>query len=214
MVSNYLLIVKKLSKQKRKNQIILSAMKLFAQNGFNGTTTHDIAKTAKISEALLFKFFPHKSSLYSAIIDYRIKQTGDYCNIMQLFNKTTRGFFIEIVKSHIENIEKDDTFMRILLFSALEGHKLFKEFYETKISKVTSALANYIEDKVKTNEFKKVNPVIAAIILMGMVYNYLLLKKIFNIKEPPLLNKESVVKTIVDIFLNGIANKTHTDRQI
>ncbi len=199
--------MKKLSKHERKNQIILSAMKLFAKYGFNGTTTFDIAKAAKISEALLFKFFPHKSHLYSAIIEYRIQQTADYFDIAQSFHKKPKDFFMQIVKSHIENIENDDTFMRILLFSALEKHKLWKEFYKAKISKVIRSLVNYIAYKVKTGEFRKINPLLAARILMGMVYNYLLSKKIFNIKNPPLLNKETIAQVIVNVFLNGIMKK-------
>lgn len=196
--------MKKLSKEERKIQIIKFAMRLFAQKGFNGTTTKDIAKVSKVSEALLFKFFPRKSSLYSAIIEYRIKQMENFCNLQQIYKKKPEKVFREIVKSHIENIEKDDTFMRILLFSALEGHRLFREFYKAKIYKTTLNLANYIASKIKTGELKKVPPIFAARTLMGMTYNYLLSKKIFHIKDPQLPRRKTVAKIIVDIFLNGI----------
>ena len=43
----------KSSGRERQASIIAAAASLFAQKGFNGTTTREIAKTAGISEALL-----------------------------------------------------------------------------------------------------------------------------------------------------------------
>src|SRR5439155_3764076 len=50
------------SGRERQASIIAAAASLFAQKGFNGTTTREIAKTAGISEALLFRYFPTKSA--------------------------------------------------------------------------------------------------------------------------------------------------------
>src|SRR5207249_2537150 len=57
--------------QERQASIIAAAASLFAQKGFNGTTTREIARTAGISEALLFRYFPTKRALYAAIIAAR-----------------------------------------------------------------------------------------------------------------------------------------------
>src|SRR5881396_1135387 len=54
--------------QERQASIIAAAAALFAAKGFNGTTTREIAQTAGISEALLFKHFPTKRALYAAIL--------------------------------------------------------------------------------------------------------------------------------------------------
>ena len=53
------------SRTERQASIITAAASLFAVNGFKGTTTREIAKTAGISEALLFKYFPTKQALYA-----------------------------------------------------------------------------------------------------------------------------------------------------
>ena len=58
----------KSSAQERQVSIIAAAASLFAAKGFNGTTTREIAKTAGISEALLFRYFPTKRALYAAIL--------------------------------------------------------------------------------------------------------------------------------------------------
>ncbi len=195
---------KKLNSEKRKKQIIESAMILFAKQGFNGTHTYEIAKKAKVSEALIFKLFPSKSSLYSAIIEYRIKQTKDIFNFVNQSYSSERELLMNIALSHIQKIEEDDTFMRILLFSALEGHRLSKIFFNTKVTKFTLYLAGYIEKKIKDGTFSNVDPIFAARIFMGMIYNYILLKKIYKVDRPKLPDKNTAVKAIVEIFLNGI----------
>lgn len=54
----------RLSAQERRISIMLAAVPLFANQGFNGTTTKQIAKAAGVSEALLYRHFPSKESLY------------------------------------------------------------------------------------------------------------------------------------------------------
>ncbi|MCE3224128.1 MAG: putative Transcriptional regulator acrR, partial [Nitrospira sp.] len=52
----------------RQASLISSAAALFAAKGFKGTTTKEIARAAGISEALVFKYFPTKRALYTAIL--------------------------------------------------------------------------------------------------------------------------------------------------
>lgn len=53
----------------RKRAIVETAMPIFARKGFAGTTTKELAKAARVSEALLYKHFPSKKALYQEILD-------------------------------------------------------------------------------------------------------------------------------------------------
>jgi AcrR family transcriptional regulator len=57
----------KLSGQQRREAIIKAVRSVFVEKGFHGTTTRELADAAGVSEALLFKHFPSKEALYSAI---------------------------------------------------------------------------------------------------------------------------------------------------
>jgi AcrR family transcriptional regulator len=57
----------KLSGKERRAAIIKAVRRVFADKGFHGTTTRELAKAAGVSEALLFKHFPNKEALYSAM---------------------------------------------------------------------------------------------------------------------------------------------------
>jgi AcrR family transcriptional regulator len=56
------------------DRIIEAAIKLFSEKGFNGTTTKEIAETAEVNEALIFRHFSTKRDLYGAIIEKKISE--------------------------------------------------------------------------------------------------------------------------------------------
>ena len=58
-----------MSAEARKEAIVEAVQDVFAEKGFDGTTTRDLAKAAGVSEALLYKHFPSKESLYAAMLD-------------------------------------------------------------------------------------------------------------------------------------------------
>src|SRR6516164_9652983 len=57
----------KLSREERRAAIVKAVRRVFAERGFHGTTTRALAEAAGVSEALLFKHFPTKEALYSAM---------------------------------------------------------------------------------------------------------------------------------------------------
>lgn len=59
----------RLSAEERKEAIVAAVRDVFAQKGFDGTTTRELAKAAGVSEALLYKHFPSKESLYAAMLN-------------------------------------------------------------------------------------------------------------------------------------------------
>lgn len=54
----------RLSKEARKKQILDSALSLFVDKGYKGTTTQEIARSAGISEVTLFRNFDSKKDIF------------------------------------------------------------------------------------------------------------------------------------------------------
>ncbi len=63
----------RLSAEERRQAIADAVRGVFADKGFDGTTTRELAKAAGVSEALLYKHFPSKESLYAAMLDACVK---------------------------------------------------------------------------------------------------------------------------------------------
>jgi AcrR family transcriptional regulator len=66
----------KMSSEDRRTAIIRTARRVFVEKGFHRTTTRELAEAVGVSEALLFKHFPSKEALYSAIQMSCFKEEG------------------------------------------------------------------------------------------------------------------------------------------
>src|SRR5216684_1365201 len=110
---------KRFSSVDRREQIITIAAQLFSRKGFNGTTTKEIAEKAEVSEAIIFRHFPSKQELYSAILDYKSSECMKQLWLSSeaaLRRKDDRGVFIAIACEILENHRNDPTLLRLLFY--------------------------------------------------------------------------------------------------
>jgi len=191
-------------KHDRRQQIIATAMELFGKKGFRGTTTRDLATEADVNEAIIFRHFKTKEELYTAIIEQKAGERDSYHE--ELERLATVGDdeqFLEAVgRTFLEKHETDTTFMRLLLFSALEGHQLSDMFVSSMAER--HPIANYIKRRIGDGAFRQVDPQLAARALMGMFASFIMWQEIFGFKNKQPREREEVVRTFVSIFLSGM----------
>ena len=196
---------KRMSAGGRREQILQGATCLFAEKGFRGTTTREIAQHLGISEALMFKYFPSKEVLYRAIIQKRTDGSEEmFFPKESVQAKDDRQVFKSIASYLIKKNTEDPTFMRLILYSALEGHDLYRIFFENHAMERARILSNYIRQRIKEKAFKKVPPLLAARAFIGMVIHYVQAQEIYGLKDLFHFSQKKVVDTFVDAFLNGL----------
>src|SRR5689334_11362848 len=61
----------------RRAQILETALGLFARQGFDGTSTKQIAQSAGIAEGLIFHYFPTKAQLLTAVLETHHSFAGE-----------------------------------------------------------------------------------------------------------------------------------------
>src|SRR5437868_9244333 len=61
----------------RREVLVEAAVAAFAEHGFHGTPTTEVAKAAGISQAYLFRLFPTKTELYVAAVERCYARTLD-----------------------------------------------------------------------------------------------------------------------------------------
>jgi AcrR family transcriptional regulator len=99
---------------------------VFVEKGFGRTTTRELAEAAGVSEALLFKHFPSKGALYSAILKSCIEDEGSrLVELLQSLEPSTRAlaFLIHDLASHILGGQPDEggqAFFRLIVRSLMD----------------------------------------------------------------------------------------------
>jgi len=195
----------RLSGKERRQQIVEAAVDLFSRKGFRGTTTREIAEAAGISEAMIFKHFATKRELYSAIIEAKSETEELLASAAKAARgKDDTGVLRAVGLKMMEQTERDPSLMRLLLFSALEGHELSEIFFESRVRRLHEFLSNYIRKRIEDGRFRSVDALIAARGFLGMIVHYLLIHELFGVKRPPRSSPEEIVELYVSIFLKGI----------
>ena len=198
-------MAERMTGEERRRMIVEAAVALFSQKGFRGTTTKEIAEAAGCSEATIFKHFATKHELYSAILETKSRIEETLAKAAHAAaRKDDAGVFRAVGLESLTRTEQDPSLMRLLLFSALEGHDLSHLFFESKVRGLHEFLSGYIKERIADGAFQPVDPLLAARGFVGMVDHYLLIHEIFGVKRPPGVLPEHVVDTFVTLFLQGI----------
>jgi AcrR family transcriptional regulator len=194
-----------MEKGAKRQDIIKAAIELFAKNGFRGTTTRDLAAHAGVNEAIIFRHFNTKQELYRAILEQKLSQRQDahWEEARQLAESGDDQKFLETFgRQFLERHEGDTTFMRLLMFSALEGHELSEMFLASMSGR--DPLASYFERRMNDGVFRRMDPHLAARAILGMFVSYIQMQEIFGQKKIKSFERNEVVNTFVSIFLAGI----------
>ncbi len=195
----------RLSAEKRRQQIVDAAVELFSRKGFRGTRTREIAEAAGISEAMIYRHFATKRGLYSAIIEAKsVTEELLASAATAAHGKDDAGVLRALGLKMIEQTVRDPSLMRLLLFSALEGHELSEIFFESRVKKLHQFLSSYIRKRIKEGRFRSMDALVTARGFFGMIVHYLLVHELFGVKRPPRSSPKKAVELFVSVFLKGI----------
>ena len=127
--------ITRLDSDDRRKAIVTAAVPLFARNGFAGTTTRELAAAAGVSEALLFRHFPSKQSLYREILTLGCEGDPALEKLATLpaCTETLVGIVRFMVRRFVLGDEAErheiDLRMRLMLHSILEDGDYARELF-------------------------------------------------------------------------------------
>jgi AcrR family transcriptional regulator len=129
------MVLGRLDSDERRKAIVEAAVPLFARNGFAGTTTRELAAAAGVSEALLFRHFPSKQSLYREILTLGCEGDPALEKLATLpaSTETLVGIVRFMVRRFVLGAETErhelDLKMRLMLHSVLEDGGFARELF-------------------------------------------------------------------------------------
>jgi AcrR family transcriptional regulator len=197
----------------RREQILQTAVNLFSQRGFKGTTTKEIAKAAGVSEAIIFRHFANKEELYGAILHSKSCRDGlhkfpwEGNEVLQeaLRNKDDFGVFYNLALQAMTNQQQDEGFMRLLFYSALEEHELADRFFGEFVSQVYGFIGEYVRERQNDGAMRDINPRVVVRAFLGMLIHHSLNNILWD-KQRRLLDisNDEAARNFAEIVLRGV----------
>lgn len=194
-----------------KNRLLMAAIELFAEFGYDKVSIRKIAEKAQANSAMISYYFGSKQNLYDAVILYQVKSLEDFLS-RQLDTLDPR----EILKYHAEAMQKlhreNPTLMKFICreFSEPTEHinVLLKRVAPRLYATLASALKRGIEQKLFRPDLK-IRPTI--ILWMGMVNFYYLSHNLHSRvigPEDSDEHEDTYLRQALSIFLQGIERRS------
>jgi AcrR family transcriptional regulator len=205
---------KEREKERRRQQIIVAAKRVFSEKGYNRTTIEDIAHEAELSPGTLYLYFKNKEELFTSlslrILQYlliRLKEVG-------VNTKRDAGNKLDQLKKVLFDVYSFDPDALINLFH-LQSSETLKNLSEPLLfelndltRKAISAFAAIFESGIENGAFQRTHsPIVLADILWSLYSGVILWeasKKSINEKKDFL---QQTLSAAFEIFENGISNR-------
>jgi AcrR family transcriptional regulator len=190
----------------RRRQILTTATRLFARQGFDGTTTREIARSIGVNEAIIFRHFTSKEELYWAVVSEQAGTRGNIERLRQHLRSSGSAGRAAAGAAEIllHRREEDGAFTRLLLFSALRDSELSEKFAHNYLTEPLDLVSDYIRASVKRGWLRKIDPVVGAHAFLAMVAGHNLLQELFGGDQHLEYNHRQLGQQLADIWLNGV----------
>jgi AcrR family transcriptional regulator len=200
---------KRMHSADRRAVIVRQAVRLFAERGFRGATTRELAAAVGVTEPVLYEHFRTKRELYEAIVEAKSREGRDRFAALagsHLEAGDDQGFFEGLADLVLGFHESNPDYIRLLMFSALEGHELGEMFYRRHREVFFGPVTEYIERRVRARAFRKVDALLAARAFSGMV-SHIGLYSVLLPEIVPKMDRQDLIHGLVKIFLEGVTRR-------
>lgn len=189
----------------RRQQLIEVALDVFAQRGFAGATTKEIARAAGVTEAIVFRHFPTKQDLYRAVLNHATSEC-EMSNRMAgvdaaMARNDDAGVFAEIARLVLEGYSVETRYQRTMLFAALEGHELGLEHYRGIAEPVAARWVGYIERRQREGAIRPCKPLALLCVVAGAAQQFGMMSYLFGFQTG--VTDETAVRDFIEIILKG-----------
>jgi len=183
-------------------KIVRALKSLLVEKEFSAITTAEIAKSAGVTEALIYKYFKDKRDLLHQVLSeyleqYRSQMGQDLKGIKGTFNKLRK-----LIWSHINVYATNRVFAKILLIEVRNYPDYYKSETYIRVKDYSNIVLKIIEEGIRDGEIR--NDVPARLIrhsILGSIEQVCLSGITFG-KE---INPDELTEQICEIIFKGIA---------
>ncbi len=201
---------KEREKERRRQQIIVAAKRVFSEKGFNKATMEDIAKEAELSPGTLYLYFKNKEELYASL-SLRILQFL-HIRVSHVNKESSLGPLqkVEALMEAMYDVYDFDPLIIINMFH-LQSSETLKNLSEDLLIEIKDlsrrsigAIATIFKEGIDQGVFVDRHPTALADIFWSLFSGVVLWeasKKIIDEKKDYL---KETLKTAFDIFKGGL----------
>lgn len=161
----------------KREMILDAAYALFLNKGYLDTKIIDIADTAGIGKGTVYEYFESKDAIFFEL--FKTKVAAGYDTLSELFDKKIpceikikEYLDIELTNTAKYTFNKNFLVDLMMKSDAFRNPELIESIHRL-VKKKFTILHGIIEEGIKTGEFRNMDPMLAAVSVMGAINFYI-----------------------------------------
>ncbi|HEU4480968.1 MAG TPA: TetR/AcrR family transcriptional regulator [Actinomycetota bacterium] len=184
----------------RREDILQASLHLFAEKGFHGTSMRDIARTADLTEGLIYHYFASKRDLFRAIIEEHsflplLRTLPDLAEQLDL-----RGLLIVLARGFFDVLRQNRELTRVLLQEVQVFPEEKEAFFADAVNESINELGSILDARMDPDTRARVDPQVAARIFFNSLLAFFVEQEILGGRYLLPADENVYVEHLVDMF--------------
>jgi TetR/AcrR family transcriptional regulator len=188
-----------------RENLIATAVPLFAAKGLNGVSVREIASAAGVNLSMISYYFGGKEGLYAAVLTEQFAVLEKIGEIEQMEIDTLQKFEL-YVRATVSRYRKSPYLLRFYTSELTNPTACFETIVKPAIKGVVQILLETFSDGLSHEMFRKgLDPTDTVLALAGMINFYFLLEPATaELVDHSPQRDEELIRHIMDIFTRGV----------
>ncbi|MDJ0676552.1 MAG: helix-turn-helix domain-containing protein [Calothrix sp. MO_167.B42] len=194
------------SEAQTRDRILQAAQRLFAAQGFDGTTTRDLAKAASVAEGTLFRHFPNKKAILIEVA------TAGWVDILtdlltELSEMASYKAVAQVMRRRMWNMKKNAEMMRVCFMEAQFHPDLRERIQSEVIDKMTDVAEAFFQTAMDRGIYRQMDAKLVAKVFLGMFAIAGFSHETLIDPDASAQEMQQMAEGLAEIFLNGVLVK-------
>jgi AcrR family transcriptional regulator len=193
--------------ESRRQKIIDGALQVFASKGFEKATNKDIAVASEIgSPGLIYHYFKDKSDLFQQVLEQRLPVLQLIGHSEEIMAKPPQEALTLFASSYLKGLDNPTSIAlaKLILSEAMRRPIVAQIFNQIGPGRGFAFLTHYLEKQMEKGVLRRMDTGAAARCFLGPLLAFVLTREVFPQPDSHTLSNETMVKTVVEIFLRGM----------
>ncbi|MBF2027481.1 MAG: TetR/AcrR family transcriptional regulator [Oscillatoriales cyanobacterium C42_A2020_001] len=191
------------SESETRTRILKSALRLFARQGYDGTTTRDLAEAANVAEGTLFRHFANKKAILIEVA------TQGWVEILtdlltELSGMGSYKAVAQVMRRRMLHLHDNADMLRVCFMEAQLHPDLREHIQSEVIAKMTDVAEAFFQTAMDQGVYRKMDPKMVARVFLGMFAIAGFSQSTIMSPGAAATEMQQMAEGLADIFLNGV----------
>ena len=198
---------------KRQWDILDAATKIFAEKGYEGSRTSDIAKEANVAEGTIFRYFKTKKDLLVGLLMplmikfFRPLMFKSMEKIMHNEkNEPINVVLKKIMMDRMALVNKNKPLVKTIMIESIYHPELLEPLQKEIAPKLIPIVDKFFKENMEQGKLREVDPRLITRSVISLVAGFSILNSLFP-EVFTTKGDEKEMEQIVDLLINGIGVK-------